>query len=219
MKQIKQHIAVVLVMALGTAVNAQTHMVHGRLTAFNTYPVQNVPITSKKGKATTLSDSMGRFSIMCLENDVVKIRPKTFKSVSKRIGPDTDSLLINLIFIDTRKNRDVAVGYGYVDENDLVYAVNNLQQENNEFCNYKDVFDILQSRFVGVKVDNGSVIIRGQDAILSNAEALYVVDGVIVNSIEWVIPCQIKSINILKDASAAVYGARGSNGVVIIVTQ
>lgn len=217
--QMKHIIAIAAGIFLTTSVFAQTRVVYGRLTAFNTYPVQNIEIISKKGKTSTLSDSLGRFFIVCLENDVVKIKPKAFRPVTKRVGPDTDSLIINLIFIDTEKNKEIAVGYGYMKESDLIYAVDNLEQENNEYCFYHDVFEVIKGRFAGVTVEDGAVIIRGSQSFMSSNEALYVVDGVVVNSIDWVVPCNIKSINILKDASASVYGSRGSNGVVIIETK
>jgi len=195
---------------------AQTRVIYGRLTAFNTYPVQNIEVTSKKGKSATVSDSLGRFSIVCMEDDVIRIKPKTFKPVNRKVGPDTDSLIVNLVFIDSKKNRDIAVGYGYIEESELTYAVSNLQQENNEYCHYSNVFEVIQGRFAGVVIENGQVIIRGSNSINSSNEALYVVDGVIVNTIDWISPCDIASISIIKDSAAAVYGSRGSNGVVII---
>ncbi len=217
--QMKHIIAIAAGIFLTTSVFAQTRVVYGRLTAFNTYPVQNIEITSKKAKTSALSDSLGGFSIVCQENDVIRIKPKAFRPVTKRVGPDTDSLIINLIFIDTEKNKEIAVGYGYMKESDLIYAVDNLEQENNEYCFYHDVFEVIKGRFAGVTVEDGAVIIRGSQSFMSSNEALYVVDGVVVNSIDWVVPCNIKSINILKDASASVYGSRGSNGVVIIETK
>lgn len=219
MVSMKQCLAVVLGILLTTSIAAQNRVIHGKLTAFNTYPVQNIEIISKKGKSSTISDSLGQFSIVCLEEDVIKIKPKTFEPVSKRVGPDTDSLIINLFFIDTKKNREISVGYGYVKESDLTYAISNLQMENNEYCLYTNVFDAISGRFAGVEVENGEVIIRGRNSINSSNEALYVVDGVIVSSINWISPCEIKSISILKDSSAAAYGSRGSNGVVIIETR
>lgn len=219
MVSMKQCLAVVLGILLTTSIAAQNRVIHGKLTAFNTYPVQNIEIISKKGKSSTISDSLGQFSIVCLEEDVIKIKPKTFEPVSKKVGPDTDSLIINLFFIDTKKNREISVGYGYVKESDLTYAISNLQMENNEYCLYTNVFDAISGRFAGVEVENGEVIIRGRNSINSSNEALYVVDGVIVSSINWISPCEIKSISILKDSSAAAYGSRGSNGVVIIETR
>ena len=111
MKGMKNIVTIAACIFLATSALAQTRVIHGRLTAFNTYPVQNVEIASKKGKSATISDSLGRFSIVCLENDVIRIKPKAFMPVSKRIGPDTDSLLVNLIFKDSKKNRDIAITY------------------------------------------------------------------------------------------------------------
>jgi TonB-dependent SusC/RagA subfamily outer membrane receptor len=204
---------------MANTLHSQTRVIHGKLTAFNTYPVQHIEVSSKKGKSATESDSLGRFSIVCMEHDVIKIKPKAFRPVSRRVDPDTDSLVINLVFIDSKKNRDIAVGYGYVKEKDLTYAVSNLQQENNEYCHYSNVYELIRGRFAGVVVENNQVIIRGRNSINSSTEALYVVDGATVNSIDWISPCDISSINILKDASSSVYGSRGSNGVVIIETK
>ena len=50
-------------------------------------------------------------------------------------------------------------------------------------------------------------------------EALYVVDGGATTNIEYIHPCEIRSIDVLKDGSAAIYGTRGSNGVVVITTK
>lgn len=219
MVSMKQCLAVVLGILLSTSLVAQNRVIHGKLTAFNTYPVQNIEIISKKGKSSSISDSLGQFSIVCLEEDVIKIKAKTFEPVTKRVGPDTDSLIINLFFIDTKKNREISVGYGYVKERDLTYAISHLQVENNEYCLYTNVFDAIHGRFAGVEVENGQVIIRGRNSINSSNEALYVVDGIVVSSINWISPCEIKSISILKDSSAAAYGSRGSNGVVIIETR
>jgi TonB-dependent SusC/RagA subfamily outer membrane receptor len=215
----KHFISFAMSIFLTTSVFAQTRVLYGRLTAFNTYPVQNIEIASKKCKSATVSDSLGQFSIVCFEDDVINIKSKAFRPVKKRVGPDTDSLNVNLVFIDTKKNREIAVGYGYVNESDLMYAVSNLQQENNEYCYYDDVFDVIQGRFAGVVVENGEVIVRGRNSINSSNAAIYVVDGMVVSTIDWVVPCEIASISVLKDAGAAVYGSRGSNGVIIIETK
>jgi len=215
----KQIITILVGVFLAGSVYGQTRVVHGKLTVYNTFPAQNVKVISKKGKSAIVSDSLGQFSIVCQKKDVIKVTPKIFHPVTRRVGPDTDSLIINLIFIDTEKNRKIAIGYGYVNERDLLYAVSNLEDENNEFCNYSNIFDLINGRFAGVTVNNRAVYIRGQNSINLSNEALYVVDGMINSTIDWIPPCDIKSINVLKDGSAAIYGARGSNGVVLIETR
>ena len=215
----KQVIIVLTGVLLSTSVFAQTRVVYGNLTVYNTYPVQNVEVTAKKAKTAIKSDSLGQFSIVCFENDIIKIKPKAFRAVSRRVGPDTDSLFINLVFIDTKANRELAIGYGYINEHDLVYAVSHLEQENNEYCNFKNIFELINGRFSGVTVSGKAVYVRGLNSSSTQMEALYVVDGVPTSTIDWISPCEIKSIDVLKDSNAAIYGTRGANGVVIIETK
>ena len=204
-------------------VQAQNRVVYGRLTAYNQYPLMNVRVAAKKSKASVTSDSTGQFSIVCLEKDVIKIKPKAFRSALRKVGPETDTLLINLVFIDSRTNRELATGYGYIREQDLNYAVSHLEQENNEFCNYDNIYELIRGRFPGVTVDrsqnSGSVYVRGVTSVNLSSEALYVVDGGVTNNIDWIHPCDIRSIDILKDGMTAIYGARGANGVVVIETR
>lgn len=206
-----------------TSVNAQTRVVYGKLTAFNKYPVQNIEVKTKKSKATVKSDSLGMFSIVVMEEDRVIIKPKAFKTVVRKVDTNTDTLFVNLIFIDTKANREIATGYGYISQQDLNYAVNHLTQENNEFCNYTNIFELIKGRFPGVTVQSsaigGAVYIRGGTSINMSNEALYVVDGGPTSDISYLHPCDIRSIDVLKDASASIYGTRGSNGVVVIETK
>lgn len=217
--KMKRVITILTFVFVSVSVFAQNRVVYGKLTVFNTYPVQNVEVTARKAKTSIMTDSLGQFSIVCFENDIIKIKAKTFQPVTKRVGPDTDSLLINLLFIDSKSNRDRAVGYGYISKEDLVYAVNHLEQLNNDFCNYKDVFDLIKGRFSGIIVAGGNVYIRGSGSFSGQTQALYIVDGIQVSDIDWIQPCQIRSIDILKDANAAIYGTRGGNGVVLIQTM
>ena len=219
----KRFILLLGAVILGTALNAQTRVVYGKLTAYNKYPVQNIEVKTKKSKASVKSDSLGMFSIVCNEEDKIIIKPKAFRTVSRKVSEDTDTLHINLIFIDTKSNREVATGYGYISQEDLTYATNHLQQENNEFCNYTNIFELIKGRFPGVSVSSGqiggAVYIRGATSVNMSNEALYVVDGGVVSTIDYIHPCDVRSIDVLKDASAAIYGTRGSNGVVVIQTK
>lgn len=206
-----------------TAGLAQTRVVYGKLTAYNKYPVQNIEVKTKKSKASVKSDSLGMFSIVCNEEDKILIKPKAFKTVSRKVNKETDTLKINLIFIDTKANREIATGYGYISQENLTYAMSHLEQENNEFCNYTNIFELIKGRFPGVNVRSGqiggAVYIRGGTSFNMSNEALYVVDGGVVSSIDYIHPCDVRSIDVLKDSSAAIYGSRGSNGVVVIETK
>ena len=191
---------------------SQTHIVHGRITAFNQFPLQNVEINSKKAGSTTLTDSLGWFTIACSKKDILKIRPEAFRSYTLKVNKDTDTLHVNLVFLDSRQNREVATGLGYIAENDLGFAMNHLEHLNNDFCNYHDIYDLLSSRFPGILVEGRSISIRGE-----KGGPICIVDGV-PGGIGWITPCDIKSIDIIKDGMSAMYGSRGANGAIIVET-
>jgi TonB-dependent SusC/RagA subfamily outer membrane receptor len=196
--------------------------VHGRLTAFRNLAVYNLEVKSKKAKNVTLTDSTGWFQLQCERKDVILIRSKVFEPVSYRLNERTDTIELNLIFIDTENNRQVATGFGYLKEDELGFAMNHLRHQNNDFCNYSNVFELIEGRFPGVQVDyngnRGSIIIRGRGSFGLNSSALTVVDGVITGDIGHISPCDISSIDIIKDGMSAMYGSEGGNGVVIIET-
>lgn len=197
----------------------QTRVVSGTLTVFDTYPVQHVEVSSKKARATTMTDSLGQFSLVCLENDVIKIKPKAFNPVRKKVNPATESVTIDLQFVDSEENREIAIGYGYINEENLNFGVSHMENEDNKFCSYTDIFDLVRGQLSGVTVMGKDIYVRGGTNSFTTATmALYVVDGQSTKDIEWVQPCQVKSIDVLKDGNAAIYGSRGGNGVLLIET-
>jgi TonB-dependent SusC/RagA subfamily outer membrane receptor len=205
-----------------SATHAQNRVVYGNLTAYNSFPVMNVEVTSKKAKATTMSDSLGNFSIVCLEKDVIMVKPKGFQSVNKKVSAEDDSLQINLVFIDTKKNRELAVNEGYMTEINLNYAVSNLEEANNDYCKYTDIYMLIRAtQGSSVTVSNSGVItIRGGNTSFSGMDqALIIVDGQPQISIDWIRPCIVQSIHVLKGSDGAIYGTRGGNGVVVITTK
>ena len=84
---------------------------------------------------------------------------------------------------------------------------------------YQDIYDMIRGRLPGVEVSGKNIKIRGTNSLNVSTEPLFVVDGVIVNSIEDIAPETVKSIEVLKGPDAAVYGTRGSNGVIIITRR
>ena len=203
---------------------AQTRVVKGKLTTFNTYPVQNVEVASKKAKSTVMSDSLGQFEIVCNEKDVIMIKAKVFQAINKKVKEDDDYISANLIFRNTPQNREIATGLGYISHEQLTFALAHMADENNDFCNYSDVFSLVKGKFPGVTVKSNSmgtdgIFIRGDKSIYGDNEAIYVVDGIRVGDVSFVIPCEMATIDILKDGGAALYGSQAANGVVVIETK
>jgi hypothetical protein len=204
---------------------SQTRVVKGKITAFNQYPVQNVEVASKKNKSAVMTDSLGQFELVCSEKDVILIKTKVFDPLNKRVSPEDDSINANLIFKDSKKNRESAIGLGYLKPDQLSYALAHLANENNDFCNYSDIFTLISVKFPEVRVKIGAggrargVYVRGQKSINLETEAVYEVDGMKVADISFVNPCEIASIDILKSGGTAVYGTQAVNGVVVIKTR
>jgi TonB-dependent SusC/RagA subfamily outer membrane receptor len=202
--------------------SAQTRTVHGHLTAFRNFAVYNMEVKSKKSKDVVRSDSTGWFQLQVERKDVILIRDKVFEPVTCRVNEKMDTIHLNLIFIDSEKNRKVATGFGYLKKDDLGFAMNHLHHQNNDFCNYSNVYELIEGRFPGVQVDyngnRGSIIIRGRGSFSLNSSALTVVDGVITGDIGYISPCDISTIDIIKDGMSSMYGSKGGNGVVVIET-
>ena len=220
-RSLKFYLTLAIALIITSAIYAQNRVVYGNLTAYKSFPVMNVEVTSKKANATAMSDSLGNFSIVCQEKDVITIKPKGFLAVNQKVDDKTDSLNINLVFIDTKKNRELAVNSGFITETTLNYAVTNLVEENNDYCKYRDIYSLLRTtQGSSITVSNSGVItIRGGNTSFSGMDqALIIVDGQPQNSIDWISPCIVRSINVLKGANANIYGTKGGNGVLVITT-
>jgi TonB-dependent SusC/RagA subfamily outer membrane receptor len=207
------------------SLSAQNRIIQGKVTVFNQFGVPHVEVTAKKAKKTVTTDAEGNFTLACNEKDNLLFKGKVFHSITKRLDWNEDQFSINLIFKDTPRNRALATSMGYISEKDLDYALKNLQEENNDYCSYQDVFTLIRNKFSDVDVgptsegEPGVFIRRGQKSMFGQTHALYVVDGARVSDISFVSPCRIASIRILKDGAAAIYGAGSSNGAVVIETK
>lgn len=216
-------ITLCLIMALPAF--SQTRVLKGKITTFNRYPVQNVKVVSKKTKSAVRTDSLGQFELVCSEKDVIMIKTKGFDPLLKRVTSKDDFVSANLIFKDSKNNREMVTGSGYIKPDQLSYALVHLSSENNDFCNYPDIFSLISVKFPEVQVKAGAggtakgVYVRGKKSLTLETEAVYEVDGMKVTDISFVIPCEIATIDIMKSGGTAVYGTQAVNGVVIIKTR
>lgn len=132
--------------------------------------------------------------------------------------------------ISSSLNEVVVIGYGTVKKGDLTGSVSNVRLDDIKSDPVLSVDEALQGRIAGVDIMSTSgepgagtsIRIRGTRSITASNEPLIVVDGVIdaVNSINEINPADIGSLTVLKDASStAIYGSRGSNGVIMITTK
>lgn len=113
------------------------------------------------------------------------------------------------------EDQKVEIGYGDVNQKNLLTQVTTINGRDTKYASYKNIFEILRGT-PGVIVRGNSVQIQGQTSINSGTEPLYVVDGMVVESVDGISPSEVESISVLKGASASIYGSRGANGAILI---
>ncbi len=125
-------------------------------------------------------------------------------------------------------NEVVVVGYGTQKRSNIAGAVTSVDVEKTNAIPTINVAEMLRGKAAGVQVTLGDarpggsskILIRGRKSLIASNDPLFIVDGVPVESIDEVNSADVKSIEVLKDAaSQAIYGARASNGVILITTK
>ena len=118
-----------------------------------------------------------------------------------------------------REDDVVDIGYGVQDKDKVTTAVSNVKVKKKESQTYSDMYDYLRGRVAGVMVTSDKrIIIRGIGTNSEATDPLILVDGVEVTDLSGINPADVKSVDVIKDGSSAIYGMRGANGVVIIKT-
>jgi TonB-dependent SusC/RagA subfamily outer membrane receptor len=118
--------------------------------------------------------------------------------------------------INSANEEIVNVGYGTSKRSDMTTSVGKIDGTKSKYASYQNIFDMIRGEIPGVQVNGASITIQGPSSINLSNQPLFVVDGTIVSSISDISPRMVKSIEVLKGASASIYGSRGSNGVILI---
>lgn len=186
-------------------------------------------VVTVKGKMTVVSTtSEGRFSIEAKEGDELIISHLSF--FSKTITVGVDPLRIVLMANDNLIEQVVITGYTDYKIGKSASATAQVQAKDIGGVPMSSLDQVLQGKVPGMSVvsssgqpgQSASVVIRGIGSIRGTTTPLYVMDGVPIegNYFQAINPEDIETINVLKDASAkALYGSRGSNGVIVITTK
>ena len=182
-----------------------------------------------KGEDTgTTSDMDGRFTLEAPEGAILVISYIGYHTQEVKVRKRS---LLRVVLKEDNQLLDevVVVGYGTVKKSDLTGAVSGVSNRQYKNQPVQRVENILQGRTPGVEVTATSgmpgasmkVRVRGTTSINKSSDPLYVIDGIISSSgSDGINPSDIQSMEILKDASStAIYGSRGSNGVILITTK
>ena len=180
----------------------------------------------QKGTSNGISTSAdGTFSLTAPVGSTLVFSAIGF--VNQQVVATAQAMSVSLATDTKSLNEVVVVGYGTQRKSDLTGAVSSVTGKDLTQVATADPVQALQGKAAGVEVTSNSgqpgagarIRVRGVGTI-NNADPLYVVDGFQTTDIGFLLPSDIASMEILKDASAtAIYGSRGANGVVVITTK
>jgi len=183
----------------------------------------------------TVTDFDGNFSLKANPGDKIEISFIGYENVVADAAAN-----MNIIMRDDAAqtlNEVVVIGYGVAKKSDLTGSVAALKPDSKNKGLVVNPQDLMQGKIAGVNVTSGdgtpgggaTIRIRGGSSLNASNDPLIVIDGVpmdnsgvkgLANPLSMINPQDIESFNVLKDASAtAIYGSRGSNGVIIITTK
>jgi TonB-linked SusC/RagA family outer membrane protein len=193
-------------------------------------PVAGASVLIQGTNIGTLTDGNGRFSLTIPGNETVilQISSVGFQTQTIEVNTITASVNIKLSTSIAGMNEVVVIGYGTQRRGDVTSSVASVKAQNFVKGSVKDAGQLIQGKVAGLTVINPNgdptastqIILRGQSTLMgTNQNPLVLVDGV-PGDLRMVAPQDIESIDVLKDGSAAaIYGTRGTNGVIFITTK
>ena len=191
-------------------------------------PLPGVNVVVKGTTTGTATDTQGKYSLDVPESADSLVF--SYIGYSTKVVPINGRTVINVKLKSEAISGGqlVVVGYGTQEKKEITGAISNVDSSSFNKGEINNVAKLIQGKVAGLSISkpgsdpNGgyNIRLRGISTLGSNQEPLIVVDGVPGASLSSVDPNDVKSVDVLKDASAsAIYGTRGSNGVIIITTK
>ena len=202
-------------------INAQERVVKGVVTTFDSIYVIGATVKSKGTKLEVETDTLGRFTIRAEKEDKLKVSAKGFYNQNVKLEKQHNVVAVNLKIKPGDKNLNYAYGLTKVSDRDILSSLASKDDNDIDYSSYENMIEAIQGRFPGVNVINGQLIIRGNSTISGPSPALIVVDGMPTDQsrLNAINPVTVKRINVIKDGTSAIYGAKGANGVIEITTK
>ncbi|GAA4135911.1 SusC/RagA family TonB-linked outer membrane protein [Flavobacterium chungbukense] len=216
--------------------SAQSTTIEGKITDAAGLSLPGVNIQEKGSKNGTSTDFEGSFKINVTNSKAVLVISYLGFQTQEVAVAGKSKINVSLAEQSNSLNEVVVVGYGSVKKTDLTGSVSTISAATITERNTTNALEAIQGSTPGVQISSSSgragdgfkVVIRGNNSLIADSNnpsvvgssPLYVVDGVPMDGIDFLNPQDIARMDVLKDASsAAIYGSRGSNGVIIVTTK
>ena len=208
------------------AICAQAQTVSGVVNDETGEPIIGASVKVQGSKEGAITDFNGNFSVKAASNATLSVSYVGYTTQQVNVG-GRSNITITLVEDNTTLEDVVVIGYGTQKKKLVTGATVQVKGDEIAKLNTTNALEAMQSSTPGVQITQSSsqpgkgykVYIRGMGTIGDNSP-LYVIDGVAGGSLDDINPNDIESIDVLKDAaSAAIYGARAANGVILVTTK
>ena len=208
-------------------VSAQQNLISGKVVDNSGMPIPGANILIKGSTKGVQTDFDGKFSIDAPSKSTLIISYVGMDNTSVEVG---NKKTLNVVLQSSSQALEevVVVGYGTKKKSDVISSVASVKTKDMLKVATSDVGEMLRGKAAGVQVTTASggpgssstIRIRGDRTLSGNDDPIIIADGVVIGSINDVNANDIASLEILKDAAAqSIYGARASNGVILITTK
>ena len=201
-------------------------IIKGTVNDENGEPVIGATVKVKETQKGTITDFDGNYSIEAASNATLVFSYVGYVTQEVKVGGKS-TLNITMKEDNTTLNDVVVIGYGTMKKKLVTGATVQVKGDDIAKLNTTNALEAMQSSTPGVQITSASsqpgkgykVYIRGMGTI-GDSQPLYVIDGVAGGNLDGINPNDIESIDVLKDAaSAAIYGSRAANGVILVTTK
>lgn len=221
-----------IVICLGLSVVASAagvkQSVTGIVTDADGTPIIGANIMVKGQNRGAISDLDGKYSVEVNSPDAILVFSYVGYEPQEIVVRNRAAINVKMVEQSNQLNDVVVVGYGSMKKGEITSAITNVKSDEFVKGTVKDATQLLQGKVAGLQIVNPSgdptagmqINIRGVSTISSSSDPLIIIDGVPGGNLNTIAPEDVETIDVLKDGSAAaIYGTRGTNGVIIITTK
>jgi hypothetical protein len=190
--------------------------ISGVVTSFGMIPLNKVSVKSLKTGNAANTDSLGKFSINVMHDDVLLISASGFVSRKIKIKDNT-RIFINLKYAFTDKSRSEVIENGHMTAFTLDGALRKYHgKDTQDFSRYHTIYELIRAEFHTLRVDGTNIYNTQAISFSMSQQVTYVVDNIIATDISYIRPSEVRKIELIDGPDAAEWGIRGANGVLRI---
>jgi TonB-dependent SusC/RagA subfamily outer membrane receptor len=194
----------------------------GKVVDFNNKPVAKAKIYLDSIYSKVQTNKDGDFEVLIpAKVGTINVYSEEYGLLSSKYN---NEYKMSFVYLEADKSKKIKKGKDV----SLIYSESNQKYEVIQSHNtnastdkrtYNTIYDMIRGKVAGVSVSrDNKITVQGVSSINFTSDPLFVVDGMIVSNIDYIIPNNVKSIRVFKGAEASYYGSQGSNGVIVITT-